>query len=33
MEFRQVPDGSWRCLKRGHDPSQYEVLKVSGGEE
>ena len=33
LEFRQLPDGSWRCLKSGHDPSAYELAAVSGGSE
>jgi hypothetical protein len=33
MEFRALPDGSWRCLKSGHDPSRYELAAVSGGSE
>jgi hypothetical protein len=24
MEFKQHPDGSWRCLRSSHDPSAYE---------
>lgn len=31
LEFRQIADGSWRCLRSGHDPSAY-VLAVMGGE-
>jgi len=31
MEFRQLPDGSWRCQKSGHDPAAY-VLTVAGAE-
>ena len=26
MEFRPQPDGSWRCLKSGHDPRVFEQL-------
>jgi hypothetical protein len=33
MEFRPLPDGSWRCLKSSHDPSDYELAAVSGGAE
>jgi len=35
MEFRQLPDGSWRCLRSNHDPSVYPLLTaaVAGGEE
>lgn len=34
MEFRQAPDGSWRCLKSAHDPRSYELVPmVAGGEE
>lgn len=33
MQFRQLPDGSWRCLKSGHDPYAYELAAVAGGEE
>jgi len=32
MEFRPLPDGSWRCLKSGHDPNAY-LLAVMGAEE
>ena len=26
MGFRELPDGSWRCLRSNHDPSAYEQL-------
>ena len=32
MEFKRQSDGSWRCLKSGHDPSAYQVVPaVAGG--
>lgn len=33
MEFRQLPGGSWRCLRSGHDPSAYELPAVMGASE
>lgn len=33
LEFKPQPDGSWRCLKSGHDPAAYEVAAVAGGSE
>lgn len=33
LGFKQRPDGSWRCLKSGHDPSAYALPAVAGGEE
>jgi hypothetical protein len=29
LEFKRGPDGSWRCLKSGHDPSAYERFTPS----
>jgi primase-polymerase (primpol)-like protein len=31
LGFRDLPDGSWRCLKSNHDPSMY-VPAVAGAE-
>jgi hypothetical protein len=31
MEFRQRPDGSWRCLRSGHDPAAYELVPAIKG--
>jgi hypothetical protein len=31
MEFRQHPDGSWRCLKSGHDLRAFELLPAIKG--
>lgn len=33
MEYRQLADGSYRCLKSAHDPSAYLLAAVSGGSE
>jgi hypothetical protein len=34
LEFRALPDGSWRCLKSAHDPRDFEPLAtVAGGSE
>jgi hypothetical protein len=33
LEFRRLPDGSWRCLKSAHDPSAYQLAAVAGGED
>lgn len=29
MEFRQLPDGSWRCLRSGHDQRAFETFTPS----
>jgi hypothetical protein len=35
LEFRPLPDGTWRCAKSGHDPRAYELvpLAVRGASE
>ena len=33
LEFRQLPDGSWRCLKSAHDPRAYGLAAVAGGSD
>jgi hypothetical protein len=31
LEFKPHPDGSWRCLKSGHDPRAYELIPMAAG--
>jgi hypothetical protein len=33
MEFRRLPDGSWRCLRSSHDPRVYDLPAVAGASE